>query len=85
MAMDVILNDELVKQLADNSYLFAGNAAFIEDLYAQFLKDPESVGADWRRTFAALQRSAPTAPADADHRAIRASFARLLQNSTSAP
>ena len=77
MAMDIILRDELMQQLADNSYLFAGNAVFIEDLYARFLKDPASVAEDWRQTFAALQRANPTAPADADHAAVRAAFARL--------
>ena len=77
MAMDIILRDELMQKLADNSYLFAGNAAFIEDLYAQFLKNPASVADDWRQTFEALQRANPTAPADADHAAIRAAFARL--------
>ncbi len=66
-----------MQQLADNSYLFAGNAAFIEDLYAQFLKNPASVTEDWRQTFAALQRANPAAPPDADHAAIRAAFARL--------
>ncbi len=82
--MDIILRDELMQQLADSSYLFAGNAAFIEDLYAQFLKNPASVADDWRRTFEALQRANPTAPPDADHAAIRAAFARLAQRAPAA-
>ena len=80
MAMDIILRDELMQKLADNSYLFAGNAAFIEDLYAQFLNNPASVAQDWRQTFEALQRANPTAAPDANHAVIRASFARLSQH-----
>jgi 2-oxoglutarate dehydrogenase E1 component len=34
------------------SPLFAGNADYIEDLYASWLKDPGSVDAPWRRFFA---------------------------------
>ncbi len=77
--MDVILTDELMKQLADNSYLFAGNAAFVEEMYARFLADPNSVGDDWRRVFEKVRHSDPAAPPDADHETIRASFGRLMR------
>ncbi len=82
--MDAILTDDMMKQLADNSYLFAGNAAFVEDLYQRFLANPESVSADWCRVFENVRRAEPSAPADADHQAIRASFARLMQNPAAA-
>jgi 2-oxoglutarate dehydrogenase E1 component len=77
--MDAILTDELMKQLADNSYLFAGNAAFVEEMYGRFLADPASVSEDWRRVFEKVRRSNPAAPPDADHETIRASFGRLMR------
>jgi 2-oxoglutarate dehydrogenase E1 component len=44
------------------SPLFAGNADYIEDLYASWLKDPGSVDAPWRRFFA---EHAPPIPGSA--------------------
>ena len=41
------------------SPLFAGNADYVEDLYARWLQDPASVGAAWRQFFA---EHAPPAP-----------------------
>ncbi|HEY8267540.1 MAG TPA: 2-oxoglutarate dehydrogenase E1 component [Xanthobacteraceae bacterium] len=37
------------------SFLYGGNAAYIEDLYARFEQDPASVDAGWREFFAALK------------------------------
>ena len=36
------------------SFLYGGNATYIEDLYARYQKDPSSVDAEWREFFAAL-------------------------------
>ncbi|QWF14870.1 2-oxoglutarate dehydrogenase E1 component [Lysobacter capsici] len=42
--------DSLLKQFSQSSQLGA-NAAFIEDLYEQYLVDPDSVGAKWKSYF----------------------------------
>ena len=42
--------DSLLKQFAQSSQ-FGANAAFIEDLYEQYLVDPDSVGTDWKGWF----------------------------------
>ncbi|WP_328797056.1 2-oxoglutarate dehydrogenase E1 component [Luteimonas deserti] len=42
--------DSLLKQFAKSSQ-FGANAAYIEDLYEQYLVQPDSVGADWKRWF----------------------------------
>jgi len=41
-------------QAEQTSFLFGANAPFIEELYARFLEDPDSVDADWRTFFEAL-------------------------------
>ncbi|HEU0307593.1 MAG TPA: 2-oxoglutarate dehydrogenase E1 component, partial [Lysobacter sp.] len=46
--------DSLLKQFAQSSQLGA-NAAYIEDLYEQYLVDPESVGAKWKTYFDGLK------------------------------
>lgn len=40
-----------------NSYLFAGNAPFIEELYERYLQDPDRVDAHWRDYFAEVAAS----------------------------
>ncbi|MEY3597375.1 MAG: 2-oxoglutarate dehydrogenase, partial [Pseudomonadota bacterium] len=45
------MNDALLS----TSFLYGGNAAYIEDLYARFEKDPNSVDAQWQEFFGALK------------------------------
>jgi 2-oxoglutarate dehydrogenase E1 component len=40
---------------ARTSFLYGGNAAYIEDLYARFEKDPSAVDAEWQEFFKALK------------------------------
>src|ERR1700744_1487465 len=44
--------------LAETSFLYGGNSAFVEDLYAQWSADPNSVEPSWRAFFASLHDSA---------------------------
>ena len=45
------LNDALLS----TSFLYGANAAYIEDLYARYEKDPKSVDAEWQTFFGALK------------------------------
>jgi 2-oxoglutarate dehydrogenase E1 component len=45
----------VMKQFLSNSYLFGGNAPFIEDLYEKYLANPGSVAEEWREYFDAMQ------------------------------
>src|ERR1043166_7836888 len=40
---------------ARTSFLYGGNAAYIEDLYARYEKDPNAVDAEWRAFFQGLK------------------------------
>ncbi len=40
--------------LAETSFLYGGNAGFVEDLYARWAADPASVDPSWRAFFASL-------------------------------
>jgi len=44
-----------MKQLLANSYLFGGNAPFVEELYESYLDNPQSVPESWRAYFDKLQ------------------------------
>src|ERR1700758_1867952 len=43
---------------AETSFLYGGNAAFIEDLHERWAKDPNSVSPAWRTFFEQLRDSA---------------------------
>ncbi|MFN3583475.1 2-oxoglutarate dehydrogenase E1 component [Phenylobacterium sp.] len=51
MADDAGLINEV---LAETSFLYGGNATFVEDLYAKWAANPESVEPSWRAFFASL-------------------------------
>ena len=72
--------------LQANSHLFGGNAAFIEELYYQFLEEPSSVEQSWQDFFNELQTSGSgVSVADVDHDAIREEFKhRATQSSAHA-
>jgi 2-oxoglutarate dehydrogenase E1 component len=50
--------------LSETSFLYGGNAAFVEELYAQYGKDPQSVAPSWRAYFDSLHEQ-PKAITDA--------------------
>ena len=64
--------------LAKNSALSGGNIAYLEDLYDQFLKNPEALDPAWKAYFQQLPR-VNTAEADVSHADIVAHFAQLAQ------
>ena len=47
--------DNLLKQFAQSSQLAGGNAAYIEDLYEQYLVSPDSIDPAWKRYFDGFQ------------------------------
>src|SRR5215208_556798 len=40
-----------------SSFLYGGNASYIEHLYARYEKDPQAVDAEWREFFGSLKDS----------------------------
>lgn len=45
----------MMSAFRSNSYLFGGNAPFVEELYESYLKNPSSVSDEWRAYFDNLQ------------------------------
>jgi 2-oxoglutarate dehydrogenase E1 component len=52
---------DLTTAFEQTSFLYGGNAHFIEQLYAKFLENPASVGPNWRQFFAGLADDAEAA------------------------
>lgn len=59
-----------------NSYLFGGNADFIEELYDRYLENPESVEPKWQSYFNSIQDGAYK---DVPQSAIKEKFAIITQ------
>ena len=57
-----------------SSAFYGGNAAFIEDLYEQFLTDPSSVAETWRKRFEQLHQDAAN---EIPHGPVRENFLRM--------
>jgi 2-oxoglutarate dehydrogenase E1 component len=67
--------------MLDTAFLYGANAAYIEQLYAQYAEDPASVPESWQRFF----RGVADPAADATHATPDASQARLIAMSSTAP
>jgi hypothetical protein len=46
---------DLNEAFLQTSFLYGGNAAYVEDLYAQYTKDPTAVDGQWRAFFETLK------------------------------
>src|SRR3954471_21008459 len=64
----------VMRQFLDNSYLFGGNAPFIEDLYESYLANPSSVAEEWRDYFDRMQVLPGGAAKDVAHAPVVESF-----------
>ena len=63
-----------MKQFLDSSYLFGGNAPFIEELYEKYLVNPQAVPEQWRDYFDRMQVLPGSATKDVAHAPIVESF-----------
>jgi len=62
--------------------LYGGNAAYLEELYERYLRDPEGVPEAWRGYFEAL---APRSPAEQPHGPLRLELAARARAPLAAP
>ena len=79
---------DVMKQFQLNSYLFGGNAAYVEELYDAYLDNPASVPDNWREYFDALQNvpaTDGTSASDIAHHPIVESFAQRAKSNGFVP
>src|ERR1700712_447226 len=68
----------MMQESQSNSYLFGGNAPYVEELYESYLDNPGSVPENWRSYFDAMQHvpaADGTTRPDVPHAPVIASFA----------
>jgi 2-oxoglutarate dehydrogenase E1 component len=64
----------MLKEFLNNSYLFGGNAPFIEELYEKYLVNPQSVPEEWRDYFDRMQDLPGAIDKDVAHAPVVESF-----------
>lgn len=69
----------MMQSMYSHSYLFGGNAPFIEELYEQYLADANAVPQEWRDYFDKLAQSPGAAERDVPHQPIQESFIQLAK------
>jgi 2-oxoglutarate dehydrogenase E1 component len=78
----------MMKEFRANSYLFGGNAPFVEQLYENWLENPQSVPGQWREYFERLQllpAAAGGGGRDVAHAPIVESFAQRARQGAARP
>ena len=73
----------MMQQYRSNSYLFGGNAPYVEEMYEAYLDNPGSVPENWRAYFDALQNVPATdgsASRDVPHAPVIESFAQRAKS-----
>jgi len=64
------MQKKTLEELQRSSYLSGNNAAYLEEIYDQYLRDPNSVDAKWRSYFQSLPQVGANTAKDVSHEAI---------------
>ncbi len=73
------MQDSTMERLWQTSHISGGNASYVEDLYDQYLHDPNGVPEQWRSYFDQLPRVNGVVTQDTPHSVIRAQFEKLAR------
>jgi 2-oxoglutarate dehydrogenase E1 component len=77
MLGDFTMTSNTMQSLWNSSILEGSNALYIEDLFEQYLVDPQSIPEAWRTFFKQLPQNAQNK--DVSHAAVRAEFEKILK------
>ncbi|HRQ59093.1 MAG TPA: 2-oxoglutarate dehydrogenase E1 component, partial [Azoarcus taiwanensis] len=69
----------MMQEKRNTSHLFGSNAPFVEELYENYLADPNSVDEKWREYFDRLQAQAGAAVRDVAHSPVIEAFAQMAR------
>ena len=70
----------MMKEKFGSTYLFGGNAPFVEELYEAWLEDAASVPESWNQYFSDLARQPGAVARDVAHAPVIAAFEALGKN-----
>jgi len=73
------MHDNLMEVMWSSGHLSGSNAGYVEELYEDFLNDPDSIPQQWRDFFQSLPAAAAAGPAEVSHAEIRKDFKALAK------
>ncbi len=73
-----------MQDLWQDSYLTSGSEEYLEELYEQYLQDPQAVAPEWQRYFNDLTQQISRKMPDVSHAAIREQFLQMARQSSRA-
>ncbi len=71
-----------MQRMWDSSHISGGNAAYVEDLYELYIRDPNEVPEEWRDYFDKLPQIEGVTARDVPHSTIQEHFLYLARNRT---
>ncbi|MED6333602.1 MAG: 2-oxoglutarate dehydrogenase E1 component, partial [Pseudomonadota bacterium] len=71
------MQDGLMELMRKNGHISGSNAAYVEELYEEFLTDPLSISEQWRDFFKSLSAPEEEAYSDVSHSEIKKHFEAL--------
>ncbi len=74
------MQNNLMELLWGTSHISGGNAAYVEEVYESFLRDPSSVSQDWRDYFEKLPQNGKGSSPDVPHSEVIEYFELLGKN-----
>lgn len=79
------MHNSIMELMWSTGHLSGGNAEYVEQLYDQYLTDPEQVSEEWRRYFDELPKIAEQNQVDVSHKEIQEYFRRIGKTSRFMP
>ncbi|MEX0738129.1 MAG: 2-oxoglutarate dehydrogenase E1 component [Pseudohongiella sp.] len=79
------MHNSIMELMWSTGHLSGGNAEYVEQLYDQYLTDPENVPDEWRRYFDELPKIADQNQGDVSHKEIQEYFRRIGKTSRFMP
>ena len=74
------MSESEMQLLWRSSHISGGNAAYVEELYEKYLRDPAEVSEEWRSYFDGLPVQEGSYSADMSHSTIREHFLLVAKN-----
>lgn len=74
------MQESIMEQLWSTSHISGGNAAYVEEMYEEYLRDPNSVSEEWRNYFDQLPRVNGSVGNDVAHSEIIEHFELIGRN-----
>ncbi|CAM3633530.1 2-oxoglutarate dehydrogenase E1 component [Parendozoicomonas haliclonae] len=74
------MQDSVMQRMWQSAHISGGNAAYVEEMYERYLRDPNSVPEQWRDYFASLPQVEGVGVQDVPHSTVRENFLHLARN-----